>query len=48
MAHPQTRTESAFESCKHIACALIVTLLVFLLAGLIADGVVVAMRYWSV
>ena len=47
MAHPQTRTESALESCKHIACALIVTVLVFLLAGLIADGAVTALRYWS-
>lgn len=46
MAHPQTRTESAFESCKHIACALIVTLIVFLLAGFIADGAVAASRYW--
>lgn len=50
MAHRQMRAARACtisESLTHIACAVAVVVIVYLLAGVIGDGAVAAARYLS-
>lgn len=50
MADPQMRARrscSLGESCAHVAFALLALVVIFLLADLVGDAVVVATRYFS-
>ncbi len=50
MAHRQMRATRACpvsESLKHVACAIAVLVVVYLIAGVIGDGAVAATRYLS-
>jgi hypothetical protein len=47
MAHPRTRGQGAAESLMHVACAIAVVVIVYILAGFIGDGAIAATRYWS-
>ncbi len=42
-----TRACTVSESLKHIACAIAVVVVVYLIAGVIGDGAVAATRYLS-
>ena len=47
MAHPKVRADGVVESLMHIACAVTVVVVVYILAGFVGDAAVAATRYMS-